>query len=81
MRTFFVESEWVLAGVAAAFVLGVLLSTKIKDLIKGIPSDARAVLTQVEVAFRAKLETHPSAAAAPVIVTVTPVPGTTGPAI
>ncbi len=81
MRTFLADFKWLLADGAVAFVLGVLLSTKIKDAFKGIPSDVRTMLTQVETAVRAKLVTHPALAATPVHIAVTPVPGTTGPAL
>ena len=67
---FLTDFNLVLAGVAVAFVLGVLFSTKIKDWFKGIPSDVRAGLNQVETAVRAKLTVAHAAAVTPAIAAV-----------
>ncbi len=63
---FFTDFELITAGVLAAFVLGVLFSTKIKDWFKGIPTDVRAGLTGVEAAVRAKLTASHVTTLAPV---------------
>ena len=60
------EFNLALAAVAIMFVLGVLLSTKIKDWFKGIPTDVRAGLTSVEAAVRAKLTASHTTTLAPV---------------
>jgi hypothetical protein len=58
--------------VVVAFILGVLFSTKIKDWFKGIPTDVRKGLTQVETAVRAKLSASHAVAVTPAILAVTP---------
>src|ERR1017187_3601466 len=68
--TILTDFNLVVASVAVAFVLGVLFSTKIKDWVKGIPSDVRAGLTQVETAVQAKLKAAHAAAVAPAIAAV-----------
>jgi hypothetical protein len=63
----------VLLGLAAAFVAGVLLSQKVKDLVKGVPAQARVAINNVEADALAKLKvaqsnvlaTLPGAAPAP----------------
>jgi len=63
----------VLIGLAAAFVAGVLLSTKVKDYVKGVPSQARVAINNVEADALVKLKaaqasvlaTLPGAAPAP----------------
>jgi hypothetical protein len=67
---FLTDFNLVLAGVAVAFVLGVLFSTKIKDWFKGIPSDVRAGLNQVETAVRERLTAVHAAAVTPAIAAV-----------
>ena len=71
--SFMTDFNLVLAGLVVAFIAGVLLSTKVKDTIKGIPSAARAAINNVEADALAKLKnaqtnvlaTLPGAAPAP----------------
>lgn len=62
----FTEFELIVASGAVGLVLGVLLSTKIKDWFKGIPTDVRAGLTSVETAVRTKLTAAHTTTLAPV---------------
>jgi hypothetical protein len=54
--SFLTDFNLVLAGLVIAFVAGVLLSTKVKDTIKGIPSAARVAINNVEADALAKLK-------------------------
>jgi hypothetical protein len=46
-----------LVCIAVAYVVGVLTATKVKDLITGVPSAARAAINNVEADAKAKLKT------------------------
>lgn len=71
--SFMTDFNLVLAGLAVAFIAGVLLSTKVKDAIKGVPAAARTAINNVEADALAKLKnaqtnvlaTLPGAAPAP----------------
>jgi hypothetical protein len=54
--SFMTDFNLVLAGLVAAFIAGVLLSTKVKDIIKGVPSAARVAINNVEADALAKLK-------------------------
>lgn len=82
MKAFFTGVEATLIAAAVAFVFGVLFSQKIKDWFKGIPSDVRTGLNQVETAVRAKLTAAHTAAVAPAVAAVVvPAVGVTGPKV
>jgi hypothetical protein len=71
--SFLTDFNLVLAGLVVAFIAGVLLSTKVKDAIKGVPAAARVAINNVEADALAKLKnaqtnvlaTLPGAAPAP----------------
>lgn len=44
------DGPLMLAALAVAFVLGVLVSQKVKDFLSGVPSELRAVLKSTEAA-------------------------------
>jgi hypothetical protein len=48
MEKLALDGFWLLGGLAAAFVVGVFVSTYIKDKIKGVPSSLRSVLGTAE---------------------------------
>ena len=84
MAKFFTDFELFLIVGVAAFVAGVLFSTKIKDWFQGIPSDLRAAFNQVETSTVAEVKVAQTAVvaklpgvkvkvAAPVVVPVAPV--------
>jgi small basic protein len=56
MFSFLTDFNLVIGALAVSFVSGVLLSTKVKDYIKGVPAAARAALDNVEADARAKLK-------------------------
>ncbi len=54
--SFLTDFNLVLVGLAASFVAGVLLSTKIKDYVKGVPAAARVALNNVQADALAKIK-------------------------
>lgn len=54
--SFMTDFNLVIIGLAVAFVAGVLLSTKVKDYIKGVPAAARVAINNVEADALAKLK-------------------------
>jgi hypothetical protein len=44
METLALDGFWLLGGLGVAFLLGVFLSAKVKDLVYGVPSELRAAL-------------------------------------
>jgi hypothetical protein len=48
MEKLALDGFWLLGGLAAAFVVGVFVSTYIKDKIKGVPSSLRSALGTAE---------------------------------
>jgi hypothetical protein len=45
---FLTDFNLVVAGLGASFVAGVVLSTKVKDYLKGVPAQARRALSNIE---------------------------------
>jgi hypothetical protein len=45
---FLTDFNLVVAGLGASFVAGVVLSTKVKDYLKGVPAQARKALSNIE---------------------------------
>jgi hypothetical protein len=86
--TFLTDFNLVLAGLAGAFVAGVLLSQKVKDYVKGVPAQARAAINNVEADALAKLKVAqadvlaklPGAVAPKVAVAPAPAPAAPAPA-
>lgn len=55
-QSYLTDFNLIVGGLLVAFILGVVFSTKVKDLIKGIPAQARAALNQVEADTVAKIK-------------------------
>jgi hypothetical protein len=80
MFSFLTDTEILLISNAVALAAGVVLSQKIKDLVKGVPSDVRSALSAAETnalaaAKQAQTEVLTKllpAAAKPVVAPVTP---------
>jgi hypothetical protein len=68
MSEFLAYFNVTLVSVTAAFVAGVLFSTKIKDFANGVPSDLRTALGSVESKAKADLK----AASADVVAKIAP---------
>lgn len=48
LTSFFTDTEILLISSAVAFVAGVVLSQRVKDAIKGVPSEVRSALSSAE---------------------------------
>lgn len=66
MMSYLTTFNLLVAGLGVAFVAGVLLSTKVKDFIKGVPAELRAALSATEKAALAEVFAAKSAAIAKV---------------
>lgn len=54
--SFLTDFNLVLIAIGAAFVSGVVFSTKVKDFVKGVPSQVRAAINNVETDALGKLK-------------------------
>lgn len=66
MMSYLTTFNLLVAGLGVAFVAGVMLSTKVKDFIKGVPAELRAALSATEKAALAEVSAAKSAAIAKV---------------
>lgn len=57
----FTTAQIVVVACAVAYVAGVITSTKVLDLVKGVPSDVRSALTTAEADTLGKLQTATAA--------------------
>ena len=74
------DGPLMLAALAVAFILGVLVSQKVKDFLKGVPSELRAVLKSTEAAALNAISSAKSKAVADVAKATSAMPAVAKPA-
>jgi len=62
----FIDFNIVVAAIVVAFIVGVLVSTKVKDWVAGVPASLRSELNTLETSVKAQVKTAQAAVVADV---------------
>lgn len=79
--TLALDGLWLLGALLVAFVLGVAVSQKLKDLLSGVPGELRTVLKNAEAGALAKVQTAKTQAVADVAKVTSAMPAVAKPVV